>query len=214
MRPGSPSSANSWKMTAKAKWQQTLCGSRRRRKSATRKENVPISTGYYHSPEFKKHLCVPRQSLNIAAQNELYISPSWDMNPLASINGKAKVMSLDRFLSEFPSGKIPRHSKNYGKTFVCRRGCNTRTAAYTEEFLWEELYTGVGDLFKLIEYVESGTKAVRGRRKAREQSPSDTTYLPPPQTPTKGSRTSVATPQSKRGHAEPGSRSQKKYVTR
>ncbi|KAG8412440.1 Origin recognition complex, subunit 1 [Metarhizium acridum] len=141
--------------------------------------------------------------------NELYISPSWDINPLASINGKAKVMSLEAFLSKYPSGKIPRQSKEYGKTFVCRRGCNTRTATYTEEFNWEEMYSSVGDMFKLIDFVEKNTKAARGRRKAREQSPRDTAYLPP-QTPTKGSRTTITTPQSKRSHAEPGSRSQKR----
>ncbi|OAA39668.1 Origin recognition complex, subunit 1 [Metarhizium rileyi] len=141
--------------------------------------------------------------------NELYISPSWDINPLASINGKAKVMSLEAFLSKYPSGKIPRQSKDFGKTFVCRRGCNTRTATYTEEFIWEELYSSVDDMFKLIDFIEKNTKAVRGRRTAREPSPQDAAYLPP-QTPTKGSRFVVTTPQSKHGHAEPGSRSQKR----
>ncbi|QPG99205.1 hypothetical protein C2857_001193 [Epichloe festucae Fl1] len=140
--------------------------------------------------------------------NELYISPSWDINPLASINGKAKVSSLESFLSSHPSGKIARNSKDFGKTFICRRGCNTRTATYTDEFVWEELYTGVDDLFRLIEFVEKGTKAVRGRRKVREQSPQDIAYLPP-QTPTKGARSAVTTPQSKRGHSEPGSRAQR-----
>ncbi|POR35403.1 Origin recognition complex subunit 1 [Tolypocladium paradoxum] len=140
--------------------------------------------------------------------NELYISPSWDVNPLASINGKAKVTSLKAFLSKFPSGKIPRHYPEFGKTFVCRRGCNTRTATYTDEFVWEEIYRGGDDVFDLIERIEKSTKAVRGRRKARSQSPHETAYLP--QTPTKGGARSVRTPQSKRGHAEPGSRSQKR----
>lgn len=149
--------------------------------------------------------------IKISPQNELYISPSWDINPLASINGKAKVSSLDSFLSTYPSGKIARNSKDYGKTFVCRRGCNTRTATYTDEFVWEELYSGVNDLFRLIDLVEKGTKAVRGRRKVREQSPQDAAYLPP-QTPTKGARSAVTTPQSKRGHAEPGSRAQRRQV--
>ena len=134
------------------------------------------------------------------------------MNPLASINGKAKVTSLEAFLSKFPSGKIPRHYPEFGKTFVCRRGCNTRTATYTDEFVWEDMYRGGDDVFDLIERVEKGTKAVRGgRRKARSQSPQETVYLP--QTPTKGGTRSVRTPQSKRGHAEPGSRSQKRYGT-
>ncbi|KAG5980031.1 hypothetical protein E4U55_004464 [Claviceps digitariae] len=139
--------------------------------------------------------------------NELYISPSWDINPLASINGKAKVSSLESFLSAYPSGKIARNSKDYGKTFICRRGCNTRTATYTDEFVWEDLYTGVDDLFRLIDLVEKGTKAVRGRRKVREQSPQDTAYQPP-QTPTKVARSAITTPQSKRV-TEPGSRTQR-----
>ncbi|KAG5988286.1 hypothetical protein E4U54_004704, partial [Claviceps lovelessii] len=143
--------------------------------------------------------------------NELYISPSWDINPLASINGKAKVSSLESFLSAYPSGKIARNSTDYGKTFICRRGCNTRTATYTDEFVWEDLYTGPDDLFRLIDLVEKGTKAVRARRKTREQSPQDTAYLPP-QTPTKGARSAVTTPQSKRGHADPGSRTQRRQV--
>ncbi|KND90345.1 Origin recognition complex subunit 1 [Tolypocladium ophioglossoides CBS 100239] len=144
--------------------------------------------------------------------NELYISLSWDVNPLASINGKAKVTSLEAFLLKFPSGKIPRHYPEFGKTFICRRGCNTRTATYTDEFVWEEIYQGGDDVFDLIERIEKSTKAVRGRRKARSQSPQETAYLP--QTPTKGRARSVRTPQSKRGHAEPGSRSQKKGTGR
>jgi origin recognition complex subunit 1 len=120
-------------------------------------------------------------------------------------------MSLEAFLSKYPSGKIPRQSADYGKTFVCRRGCGTRTATYTEEFIWEEMYSGVQDMFKLIDFVEKNTKATRGRRRARETSPLDAAYQPP-QTPTKGHRAVITTPQSKRGHAEPGSRSQKRYV--
>ncbi|KAH7326706.1 P-loop containing nucleoside triphosphate hydrolase protein [Stachybotrys elegans] len=144
--------------------------------------------------------------------NELYICPSWDDNPLASINGKAKVMSLDAFLSEYPSGKIPRTSPDFDKTFVCRRGCNTRTATYTDEFVWEEIFRSGQDVFKLIDLVKTGTKAVR-RRRARSQSPGDGAYHPP-QTPSKTGRNSATTPQSKRSQAEPGSRSTKRSVSK
>ncbi|KAJ4196416.1 Origin recognition complex, subunit 1 [Fusarium falciforme] len=138
--------------------------------------------------------------------NELYISPSWDINPLASINGKAKVTSLDAFLSKYPQGRIPRNNPEYGKTFVCRRGCNTRTATYTDEFIWEEVYRGEDDLFTMMDMIKNGTKATRRRRKARSPSPADTTYHPP-QTPTKTGRGStVATPTSRRSQIEPGSR--------
>ncbi|KAM6538707.1 Origin recognition complex, subunit 1 [Fusarium falciforme] len=141
--------------------------------------------------------------------NELYISPSWDINPLASINGKAKVTSLDAFLSKYPQGRIPRNNPEYGKTFVCRRGCNTRTATYTDEFIWEEVYRGEDDLFTMMDMIKNGTKATRRRRKARSPSPADTTYHPP-QTPTKTGRGStVATPTSRRSQIEPGSRTKR-----
>ncbi|CAK7565534.1 MAG: Origin recognition complex, subunit 1 [Sporothrix epigloea] len=100
--------------------------------------------------------------------NELYISPSWDVNPLASINGRANIMSPAVFQKLYPSGRVGRHSKDYGKTFICRRGCNTRTATYTDEFVWEELYDGTVEAVEhLVEFVKSGTKATRKRRQAR-----------------------------------------------
>lgn len=129
-------------------------------------------------------------------QNELYISPSWDVNPLASINGKARVMSLDKFLARYPSGKIPRSSSEFGKTFVCRRGCNTRTATYTSEFIWEGVYRGSQDLFTLMDLVENGTKATRKRRRAKSPSPQDDAYHPP-ETPTKQIRATSTTPYSR-----------------
>ncbi|KAI9804265.1 MAG: Origin recognition complex, subunit 1 [Piccolia ochrophora] len=99
-------------------------------------------------------------------QNELYISPSWDINPLASINGRATILSTEAFYAEYPSGKIPKTSPESGKTFVCRRGCNTRTATYTEEFVWEEVYPGrAEDLYGLIERIKTETKATRKRRR-------------------------------------------------
>ncbi|KAL8371005.1 hypothetical protein RB595_001044 [Gaeumannomyces hyphopodioides] len=104
--------------------------------------------------------------------NELYITPSWDTNPLAAINGKATVMSQESFLAKYPSGKVPRNSREFGKVFVCRRGCNTRTASYTNEFVWEDIFRGTeGDVHKLIERVKTETKATRARRKAKGPSP-------------------------------------------
>ncbi|OAA79955.1 origin recognition complex subunit 1 [Akanthomyces lecanii RCEF 1005] len=134
--------------------------------------------------------------------NELYLSPSWDVNSLASINGKARVMSLDKFLSRHPSGKIPRSSPEHGKTFVCRRGCNTRTATYTNEFLWEDIYSGADDLFGLMDMIEKDTKATRRKRRAKSPEPGDSVYFPP-QTPTK-QRTPVATTPHSRGRTPRG----------
>lgn len=100
-------------------------------------------------------------------QSELYITPSWDINPLTSINGKAQVISLEAFRSKYPSGKVPRSSKDYGKIFLCRRGCNTRTAKYTEEFKWEDIYRGEDDLGDLIEMIRTQTKATRKRKREK-----------------------------------------------
>ena len=87
------------------------------------------------------------------------------MNPLASINGKAAVVSAEVFKARYPSGKVPRSSRDYGKIFICRRGCNTRTATYTDEFIWEDTYHGVEDLLDLIDYVKNQTKATRKRKR-------------------------------------------------
>lgn len=96
---------------------------------------------------------------------EMYLTPSWDVNPLASINGKATILSAQMFQKRFPSGKVPRTSKDYGKIFICRRGCNTRTATYTNEFIWEDEYQGPQDLLALTEKVQSQTKATRKKKK-------------------------------------------------
>ena len=101
-----------------------------------------------------------------ALPNELYITPSWDINPLTSINGKATIFSAQTFQSKFPSGRVPRSSKDYGKVFICRRGCNTRTATYTAEFDWGEVYQSTDDILPLIERIQSQTKATRKRKRA------------------------------------------------
>ncbi|KAI9713812.1 MAG: Origin recognition complex, subunit 1 [Bogoriella megaspora] len=98
-------------------------------------------------------------------EHELYITPAWDDNPLASINGKATVLSYENFMNEFPEGKVAKRSPQYGKTFVCRRGCSTRTATYTDEFDWEETYKGVDDLTTLFDRIQSQTKSTRKKTK-------------------------------------------------
>ena len=74
-------------------------------------------------------------------------------------------MSPAIFYARYPSGKVPRSSKEHGKVFVCRRGCNTRTATYTDEFEWESIYHGSEDIPALIERVKSQTKATRKRKR-------------------------------------------------
>jgi origin recognition complex subunit 1 len=96
--------------------------------------------------------------------DELYITANFDENPLATINGKATVLSQEEFNKKYPTGKIHRNSAAFGKTFVCRRGANPRAASYTDEFVWEEVYRGKEDLDSLIALVEKGTVKTRKRR--------------------------------------------------
>ncbi|KAI0489586.1 ATPase [Xylaria cf. heliscus] len=112
--------------------------------------------------------------------NELYITSSSDINSLASINDKARVMSHSAFSREFPTSKVPRSSPAYNKTFVCRRGCNVRTTTYTPEFVWEDIFSGSsGDISKLIKLVQSGTKSTRRQPKSYDAADDATTEYTP-----------------------------------
>ncbi|KAJ4315159.1 Origin recognition complex, subunit 1 [Neodidymelliopsis sp. IMI 364377] len=133
--------------------------------------------------------------------NELYISATFDENPLASINGTAKIVSPETFQKLHPTGQVKKSSKDYGKIFVCRRGCNTRTTTYTPEFKWEDIYTGADDIPSLVELVESQTKASRKgpSRPKRQQEDLDDFVVPDseddgaPKTPRKRRRLNDAT---------------------
>ena len=100
--------------------------------------------------------------------NELYITANFDDNPLETINGKATMLSPEAFNKRFPTGKVPRNARDHGKVFVCRRGVNSRTASYTEEFKWEEAYQGSEDMEKLTELVRTQTVQTRKRGAPRE----------------------------------------------
>ncbi|KAK0509742.1 hypothetical protein JMJ35_008136 [Cladonia borealis] len=136
-----------------------------------------------------------------ALPNEVYITPSWDINPLSSINGKATIISQQGFQSKYPTGKIPRSSKDYGKIFICRRGCNTRTTTYTDEFVWEDIYQGADDILPLIERVQGQTKATRKRKRQDDDDIAEweaTNEVDEPKTPSKRRKFSQAsTPISK-----------------
>ena len=78
------------------------------------------------------------------------------------------------FYSKYPSGKIPRSSRDFGKLFVCQRGCNTRTATYTDEFVWEDIYHGTkADIAKLITRIKNQTKATRKGKSDTRSEKSD-----------------------------------------
>lgn len=94
-------------------------------------------------------------------QNELYLNPSYDEVPLPSINGRAIVLSPQEYRKQYPDG-VAKRSKEFGKVFVCRRACNPRTATYSDEFVWEELYRGrETDIFAIGDYVKRNTRAAR-----------------------------------------------------
>ncbi len=89
-------------------------------------------------------------------------------------------MSSPAFLREFPTGKIPRSSPSYNKTFVCRRGCNARTTTYTSEFIWEDIFSGSSDdIAKLRQLVQSGTKSTRKQPKSYDPADDATTDYTP-----------------------------------
>ena len=137
-----------------------------------------------------------------ALANELYITPSFDLNPLESINGTAKILSLEAFEKKYPTGKILTRSKDYGKVFICRRGCDTRTASYSDEFVWEDVYHGAENLVKFIARIQDSTTSTRiPKRKAREidtNTQYKNTGSDGPQTPRKKQKTQAATPSSSR----------------
>lgn len=109
-------------------------------------------------------------------------------------------MSQAKFNTKYPSGKVPRSSKDYQKIFICRRGCNTRTATYTDDFIWEDLYHGPDDLEALFDFVTTQTKATRKRKRddAYEDRALEVEDRDNPKTPSKKRKLSSApTPQSK-----------------
>lgn len=98
----------------------------------------------------------------------MYITPGTDVNALASINGKATIMSEKAFKKKYPTGKIPKKSLDQGKTFICRRGCNTQSSIYTEEFDWETLkHSTPEDVEKLVDWIKSGTQSTKKRKPGR-----------------------------------------------
>lgn len=132
-------------------------------------------------------------------ENELYLTTNFDENALTTINGKANVLSKEEFDRLYPSGKVPRSSKAHGKTFVCRRGVNTRTTTYTDEFKWEDVYKGRGDMDGLIELVESQTVKTRRRKAATKARDLDDFVMEDddfhePETPKKRRKLNSTTP--------------------
>ena len=148
-----------------------------------------------------------RKIMDVLA-NELYITPSFDLNPLESINGSARIVSPAAFEKKYPTGKISPRSKDYGKVFVCRRGCDTRTSTYTDEFVWEDVCHGAENLNKFIDMIQKGTASTRVTKRKIKDMDMDVIHeegegeeeggVAEPRTPRKKQKTKTTTPTSNR----------------
>ncbi|EEP78544.1 conserved hypothetical protein [Uncinocarpus reesii 1704] len=154
---------------------------------------------WFASPD--EFLSTRKKKRSDALPNEQYITVDFNVNPLASINGKATVLSKDAFYAKYPNGKPPKGRAalaEYNKCIICRRGVNQLQGRYTEEFVWEEVFKeNEQGIFALIETITAGLKRTR-KRKVDE--PDTQIHNTAPTTPKKKQKTtSVAgTPQSQR----------------
>ncbi|PVH83107.1 P-loop containing nucleoside triphosphate hydrolase protein [Cadophora sp. DSE1049] len=128
--------------------------------------------GFANEKEIRPQLKEKKRSDFLS--NELYLTPDTDINPLESINGTAYIMSEKVFNKKYPIGKIPKKARENGKTFICRRGCDTRAVKYTEEFIWEDIAHGNEDeVTELLTRIESETKSTKKRKNQRRTKGDD-----------------------------------------
>jgi origin recognition complex subunit 1 len=96
------------------------------------------------------------------------LTASVDKNALESVDGAAYVFSEAAFNKKYPTGKVPRRTKEYGKTFICRRGVDPRRAQYTGEFVWEDLpHNNEEEMEQLIRRMEIETGCKQKRASAK-----------------------------------------------
>ena len=135
--------------------------------------------------------------------NETFITADFNMNPLTAINGKAIIMSRHEFLEAYPDGEAPKGKSalsKYAKTILCRRAVKQRNMAFSEEFIWSDLYKGTETLLDLLEWIQDQTKR-KPRTKAQDSDyhhERDLDNPVDPVTPKKRKKTTaaVATPKS------------------
>lgn len=108
-----------------------------------------------------------------ALPNEQYLTADFNVNPLTSINGRARIMSKDAFYAIYPEGMPPKDKAalaEYHKCIVCRRGVNQLQGKYTDEFVWENVYKGDEEsVYNLIELIKMGLKAAKKRKAMDEE---------------------------------------------
>lgn len=82
-------------------------------------------------------------------------------------------MSEQAFKVKYPKGVIPRKSAEYGNTFVCRRGLNSKTLLYTKPIVWEDIaHRTTEEVHLLIDFLEKETQGTR-KRKFAKAKPND-----------------------------------------
>lgn len=83
-------------------------------------------------------------------------------------------MSEKRFNHEYPNAD-PRDLAKGGSIFICRRGCESRGAIYTNEFIWEDIKPqNEQEVDDLHEYIKVETKLVK--KKAIHKRPLSEDY--------------------------------------
>jgi origin recognition complex subunit 1 len=136
--------------------------------------------------------------------NEQFVTSDFNLNSLSAINGKATVLSKDAYFAKYPEGKPGRGKLaaiEHAKTIFCRRAVKQRTIAFSEEFVWDQIYSSEQDLSPLIEWIRNNT---RGNQRHAPKAYDDEYNMRPeadevdPETPRKKRKTTkAATPRSK-----------------
>ncbi|EEQ30953.1 Origin recognition complex, subunit 1 [Microsporum canis] len=161
---------------------------------------------WFTSPD--EFLSTKNKQRDDALPNEQYITTDFNINPLMSINGRAIVMSKDAFYKKYPDGKPPKGkaaTAEFNKCIICRRGVKQLQGRYTDEFIWEDIYTESEEgVFNLFEYIkDSLSKAKKRAPKGAVKEKGDDVV---PSTPRKRQKTeSIA--------GTPQSRQRQKYLT-
>ncbi|KAM5476272.1 Origin recognition complex, subunit 1 [Microsporum audouinii] len=161
---------------------------------------------WFTSPD--EFLSTKNKQRDDALPNEQYITTDFNINPLMSINGRAIVMSKDAFYKKYPDGKPPKGkaaTAEFNKCIICRRGVKQLQGRYTDEFIWEDIYTESEEgVFNLFEYIkDSLSKAKKRAPKGAVKEKGDDVA---PSTPRKRQKTeSIA--------GTPQSRQRQKYLT-
>jgi origin recognition complex subunit 1 len=164
-------------------------------------EEMCVHIQWFCTPE--ELMSGKRSKLPDVLPNESYITADFNLNPLTAINGRATVLSKDAFLQTYPGGQPPKSktaANRYAKTILCRRGVKQRTLQFTEDFVWEEIYTGPESILALVDWIKEQTKLKNKKpaKKADLEYQQKETADDQPRTPSKKRKasTTVSTPKS------------------